>query len=136
MDFTDLYQQVILDHNRSPRNFGELADATHHADGHNPLCGDRLTLSDVRAFTTLLRFDPVYFTHFKCDKKRLREYPNVWGFTLELAQMPAVRPTIDVPQIKFHYFHSHSRLNPRGVVPKGPDIDWELPHGRDRQYGQ
>ena len=91
------------------------------------LCGDRLTEADWRLFTTLLRFDPVYHTHFKCNLKRLVDYPALWAYTRRLYQHPAVRPTVNFDHIKAHYFKSHRWINPTGIVPKGPIVDFEEP---------
>ncbi|HMR11528.1 MAG TPA: glutathione S-transferase family protein, partial [Polyangiaceae bacterium] len=95
------------------------------------LCGANLTEADLCLFSTLLRFDPVYHYHFKCNLKRLRDFPNLWGFTLELAQIPQIQQTIFLPAIKQHYLRSHPTVNPTRVVPLGPEIDWEAAHGRD-----
>ena len=89
------------------------------------LCGDRLTEADWRLFTTLLRFDPVYHTHFKCNLKRLVDYPALWAYTRRLYQHPAVRPTVNFDHIKAHYFQSHRWINPTGIVPKGPIVDFD-----------
>jgi glutathionyl-hydroquinone reductase len=91
------------------------------------LCGDRLTEADWRLFTTLLRFDPVYHTHFKCNLRRLVDYPALWAYTRRLYQHPAVRPTVNFDHIKGHYFQSHRWINPAGIVPKGPILDFEEP---------
>ena len=91
------------------------------------LCGDRLTEADWRLFTTLLRFDPVYHTHFKCNLKRLVDYPALWAYTRRLYQHPAVRPTVNFDHIKAHYFKSHRWINPTGIVPTGPIVDFEEP---------
>lgn len=89
------------------------------------LVGDRLTEADWRLFTTLLRFDPVYHTHFKCNLKRLVDYPALWAYTRRLYQHPAVAPTVNFDHIKGHYFQSHRWINPTGIVPKGPIVDFE-----------
>jgi putative glutathione S-transferase len=94
------------------------------------LAGDRLTEADIRLFTTLVRFDPVYVGHFKCNLRRLVDYPNLWPYTRELYQHPAITPTVDFHHIKHHYYRSHESVNPTGIVPKGPIIDWDQPHGR------
>ncbi len=94
------------------------------------LCGDRLTEADWRLFTTLLRFDPVYHGHFKCNLRRLVDYANLWGFTRELYQVPGVAETVDIEHIKRHYYASQLDVNPTGVVPSGPDIDYAAPHDR------
>ena len=96
------------------------------------LLGERITEADWRLFTTLVRFDPVYVGHFKCNRRRLIDYPNLWGFTRELYQWPGVQETVSFEHIKRHYYASHSTINPTGVVPKGPEIDFSAPHDRDR----
>jgi putative glutathione S-transferase len=83
----------------------------------------------------LYRFDLVYHFHFKCNLKRLRDYPNLWGYTRELYQLPKVRQTCFPDQIKQHYYTSHESINPRRHVPLGPFIDFDEPHGRDRHPG-
>ncbi|MBT3070419.1 glutathione S-transferase family protein [Rhodomicrobium sp. Az07] len=96
------------------------------------LCGERITEADWRLFTTLLRFDPVYVGHFKCNIRRIADYPNLWGLTRELYQWPGVKETVNFQHIKGHYYQSHKTINPTGIVPVGPDIDYGAPHGRDR----
>jgi len=95
------------------------------------LAGERLTEADWRLFTTLVRFDAVYHGHFKCNLKRLVDYPNLWDYTRELYQMPGVAETVDLFHIKHHYYGSHRAVNPSGIVPKGPALDFDLPHSRD-----
>ena len=95
------------------------------------LAGDRITEADLRLFTTLVRFDPVYVGHFKCNLRRLVDYANLWPYTRELYQHPGIAPTVDFLHIKQHYYGSHETVNPTGIVPKGPIIDWDEPHGRD-----
>jgi len=99
---------------------------------HRWLVGDRLTEADIRLFTTLLRFDPVYHGHFKCNLRPLHEYPALWGFTREIAQKPGVAATIEMTHIKRHYYESHRTINPTGIVPQGPVLDLTAPHGRER----
>lgn len=94
------------------------------------LVGDRITEADWRLFTTLVRFDPVYVGHFKCNIRRLVDYPNLWGYTRELFQVSGVSATVNFDHIKSHYYGSHGTINPTGVVPLGPEIDYSLPHGR------
>jgi putative glutathione S-transferase len=96
------------------------------------LTGGRITEADWRLFTTLVRFDPVYVGHFKCNIRRIADYPNLWAFTRELYQWPGVARTVNLRHIKAHYYGSHESVNPTGIVPLGPDIDFEAPHGRDR----
>jgi putative glutathione S-transferase len=91
------------------------------------LAGDQVTEADWRLFTTLVRFDPVYVGHFKCNLRRLVDYPNLWAYTRELYQMPGVAETVDFHHIKHHYYGSHASVNPTGIVPAGPLIDWDEP---------
>ncbi len=95
------------------------------------LVGNQITEADWRLFTTLVRFDAVYYNHFKTNKKRLIEYPNLWTYTRELYQVPGVADTVNMDHIKTHYFASHRSINPTGIIPRGPDIDFLIPHGRD-----
>ncbi|WP_336972854.1 glutathione S-transferase family protein [Alcaligenes sp. PF14] len=94
------------------------------------LTGTQLTEADWRLFTTLIRFDPVYVGHFKCNLRRLIDYPNLWNYMLELYQMPGVASTVSLDHIKTHYYSSHRHLNPTGIVPAGPVLDLNGPHGR------
>jgi putative glutathione S-transferase len=94
------------------------------------LIGGKLTEADWRLFTTLVRFDPVYVGHFKCNRNRLVDFPNLWGYCRELYQIPGVAETVDFFHIKHHYYASHETVNPSGIVPKGPAIDFTAPHGR------
>ncbi|MFO0875758.1 MAG: glutathione S-transferase family protein [Gemmataceae bacterium] len=96
------------------------------------LAGNHVTEADWRLFTTLLRFDPVYHGHFKCNLRRLADYPNLWGLTRELYQWPGVAETVSFLHIKGHYYQSHRTINPTGIVPKGPLLDLMAPHGRER----
>ncbi len=112
--------------------FETLADLEDRLAGQRYLAGDRLTEADWRLFTTLMRFDPVYVGHFKCNKRRLADHPNLWGFTRELYQMPGIAETVNLDHIKRHYYGSHESINPHRIVPKGPDIDYSEPHGRER----
>ncbi|MDG4867588.1 glutathione S-transferase family protein [Guyparkeria sp. 1SP6A2] len=95
------------------------------------LVGDEITEADWRLFTTLVRFDPVYFGHFKCNRNRLVDFPNLWAFTRELYQWPGVADTVNLTHIKHHYYRSHDWINPTGIVPKGPELDFRAPHGRE-----
>ncbi len=94
------------------------------------LCGDVITEADWRLFTTLIRFDAVYVAHFKCNLRPLWSYPNIWGYTRELYAVPGVKSTCNFEHIKNHYFQSHRTINPHGVVPAGPILDYDAPHGR------
>lgn len=94
------------------------------------LMGDTLTEADIRLFTTLVRFDPVYVGHFKCNLRRLVDYPNLWAYTRDIYALPGVADTVHMDHIKTHYYASHKSINPSGVVPAGPDIDFSEPHRR------
>jgi putative glutathione S-transferase len=94
------------------------------------LCGSQITEADWRLFPTLLRFDLVYFGHFKCNIRPLTNYPNLWAYTRELFQWPGVRDTVNFEHIKRHYYESHQNINPTRLVPLGPVLDFESPHGR------
>ncbi len=94
------------------------------------LMGDRLSEADWRLFTTLVRFDPVYVGHFKCNIRRLTDYPNLWAYTRDLYQHEGVADTINMHHIKDHYYGSHETINPTGVVPVGPALNLNEPHGR------
>ncbi|MEE4301313.1 MAG: glutathione S-transferase family protein, partial [Pseudomonadales bacterium] len=100
------------------------------------LAGDVFTEADVRLFTTLVRFDAVYHGHFKCNLRRLRDYPNLWAWTREIAQFDAVRGTIDLQHIQRHYYESQRTVNPSGIFPIGPVVDFDAPHDRSRLAGQ
>ncbi|WP_372893346.1 glutathione S-transferase family protein [Rhodosalinus sp.] len=94
------------------------------------LMGDRITEADWRLFTTLIRFDTVYHGHFKCNRRRIVDYPNLWGYTRELYQWPGVRETVNLEHIRRHYHYSHASINPYRIVPVGPALDLDAPHGR------
>ncbi len=94
------------------------------------LMGDRLTEADWRLVSTLFRFDLVYHTHFKCNRRRIMEYPNLWGFTRELYQWPGIAETVRPDHYVRHYYFSHESINPHRIVPINPRIDWSEPHGR------
>ena len=99
---------------------------------HRYLMGEQLTEADWRLFTTLVRFDPVYHLHFKCNRKRLVDYPNLWAYTRELYQVPGVADTVNMAHIVRHYHYSHESINPHRIVPINPVIDFDAPHGRDQ----
>lgn len=96
------------------------------------LTGDRLTEADWRLFTTLVRFDPVYVGHFKCNLRRIADYPNLSNYLRDLYQVPGVAGTVNMLHIKSHYYGSHVSINPTRIVPVGPQLDYEAPHDRDR----
>ena len=95
------------------------------------LTGDRLTEADWRLFTTLVRFDLVYHLHFKCNRRRIIDYPNLWAYTRELFQMPGIAETVNFDHIVRHYHYSHESVNPHRIIPINPVLDWSKPHGRD-----
>ncbi len=94
------------------------------------LIGDHITEADWRLFTTLLRFDPVYYGHFKCNLRRIADYPNLFGYLCDLYQQPGVAATVSMEHIKGHYYASHRSINPSGVIPFGPEVDLAVPHRR------
>lgn len=94
------------------------------------LMGDRLTEADWRLFPTLVRFDSVYHLHFKCNRKRVVDYPNLWAYTRELYQVPGVAQTVNLDHIVRHYHYSHDTINPHRIIPINPILDFEAPHGR------
>lgn len=96
------------------------------------LTGSTITEADWRLWTTLVRFDPVYFGHFKCNLRRIVDYPNLWGYTCDLYQQPGIAETVDIPYIQAHYYGSHESINPHRILPVGPDIDYSVPHDRAR----
>ncbi|MGD1885129.1 MAG: glutathione S-transferase family protein [Paracoccaceae bacterium] len=96
------------------------------------LMGERLTEADWRLFTTLVRFDAVYHGHFKCNRARLIDYPNLWAYTRELYQHPKVAETVNMAHIVRHYHYSHETINPHRILPIGPALDFDAPHGRDQ----
>jgi putative glutathione S-transferase len=110
--------------------FEALDEIDRHLADHRYLAGATLTEADIRLFTTLIRFDAVYHGHFKCNRQRLEDYENIPGYVREIFQLPGVEDTVDFEHIKTHYYASHRTINPTGVVPLGPDIDYRAPHGR------
>jgi putative glutathione S-transferase len=96
------------------------------------LAGDRITEADWRLFTTLVRFDPVYVGHFKCNLRRISDYHNLSNYLREIYQMPGIAETINLHHIKHHYYVSHDMINPTGIVPIGPELDYDAPHDRAR----
>lgn len=101
-----------------------------HLSENRYLMGERLSEADWRLFTTLVRFDPVYHLHFKCNRKRIIDFPNLWAYTRELFQMPGVADTVSFAHIIRHYHYSHDSINPNRIIPVGPDLDFGAPHGR------
>ncbi|WP_249979101.1 glutathione S-transferase family protein [Vreelandella olivaria] len=100
------------------------------------LAGEWLTEADIRLFTTLIRFDAVYYGHFKCNFKRIEDYPNLANYVREIYQWPGVAETVNMDHIKRHYYYSHDTINPTRIVPAGPLLDFQRPHDRERLPGQ
>lgn len=103
--------------------FAALDELESHLEEHEYLVGNKLTEADWRLFTTLIRFDSVYYGHFKCNVKQLSDYDNLWQYTKNLYNHPGVAETVDFKHIKEHYYRSHKTINPNGIVPAGPELD-------------
>jgi len=112
--------------------FARLDALEERLAGRRYLVGGQLTEADVRLFTTLVRFDAVYHGHFKCNLRRLVDYPHLWGYARDLYQTPGFGETVSLDHVKRHYYMTHDRLNPSRIVPLGPLVDWSAPHGRAR----
>jgi putative glutathione S-transferase len=113
--------------------FATLDWLEHRLAQSRYLLGDQITEADWRLATTLFRFDAVYHGHFKCNRRRIVDYPNLWPYARELYQVPGVAETVRLDHITQHYYRSHETINPTRIVPLGPDVDWRQPHGRDRR---
>ncbi|MFT7286949.1 MAG: putative glutathione S-transferase [Halieaceae bacterium] len=111
--------------------FAELDHLDAHLSTHRYLCGETLSEADIRLFTTLIRFDAVYHGHFKCNRQRLEDFAALAAYVRDIYQLEGVAETIDFEHIKTHYYASHGTINPTGVVPLGPEIDYRQPHGRE-----
>lgn len=113
------------------REVGKLFEALdkleNHLSTHSYLVGEQLTEADIRLFTTLVRFDAVYFGHFKCNIKSLVDYPHLWDYTKRLYHHQNIAETVNFDHIKQHYYGSHRTINPTRIVPVGPELDWTLP---------
>lgn len=119
------------------RLFTALDWLTERLGAQRYLVGDSITEADVRLFTTLVRFDPVYHGHFKCNREKLSEMPVLWAYARDLFQTPGFGDTVDFVQIKEHYYVVHRDINPTGIVPAGPDLsNWATPHGRESLGGR
>ena len=116
--------------------FNTLDEMDQRLDEQRFLMGDRLTEADWRFFTTLVRFDAVYYVHFKCNRRRIADFPNLSGYLRDLFQVPGVKDTVDFEHIKQHYYFSHDRINPTRIVPLGPLQILDAPHDRDRFRGE
>lgn len=111
--------------------FGALETVEERLSTQRYLIGDEITEADWRLFTTLIRFDAVYVGHFKCNLKRIVDYPNIWGYLRDLFQQPGVSETVNIDYIKAHYYGSHETINPTLIIPKGPALDFFSQHHRD-----
>ncbi|MDU8499107.1 glutathione S-transferase family protein [Pseudomonas syringae] len=100
------------------------------------LTGKHLTEADIRLFTTIVRFDAVYYSHFKCNLRRIADYPNLSNWLRELYQWPGIAETVNFEHIKGHYYASHRTINPTGIIPKGPALDLQAGHDRERLSGE
>ena len=119
------------------RLFTALDWLSERLSGQRYLVGDTITEADVRLFTTLARFDPVYHGHFKCNREKLDEMPVLWSYARDLFQTPGFGDTVDFVQIKKHYYVVHADINPTQIVPAGPDLsNWLTPHGREALGGK
>jgi putative glutathione S-transferase len=114
--------------------FAQLFDSFDWLEGllteRRYLLGEQVTEADWRLFPTLVRFDEVYNLHFRCNRRRVVDYPSIWGYARELYQWPGVAATVAMAQIKRHYYTTHDELNPKRIIPVGPGYDWSEPHGR------
>ena len=113
------------------RVFETLDEVEELLRGRRYLAGDRITEADWRLFPTLVRFDSVYYSHFKCNRRRIVDYENLWAYTRELHERPGIADSIDMAQIKRHYYTTHDSINPNRIIPEGPEIDFTAPHGRE-----
>ncbi|QCC48440.1 glutathione S-transferase family protein [Halobellus limi] len=125
-DTQEAYENAVEDVFAALDHWEEVLDDQRY------LVGDVLTEADVAMFATLVRFDHVYHTHFKCNRRAIHEYPNLWNYTKDIYQTPGVAETVNVDHITRHYYMSHGDVNPKRLVPTGPDIDFSAPHDRDR----
>lgn len=116
--------------------FRELDDLEAHLQDNRYLAGQHFTEADIRLFTTLIRFDAVYYSHFKCNERRIADYPHLSNWLRELYQWPGIAATVDFAHIKGHYYASHRMINPTGIIPKGPAQNFAEPHDRNRLPGQ
>jgi len=114
------------------RLFAGLARCEEKLSRQRYLCGGAVTEADWCLFTTLVRFDAVYYSHFKCNLRRISDFPNLWNYLRDLHQIPGAGETVDFEHIKGHYFGSHAFLNPSGIIPRGPVLDFLEPHDRGR----
>jgi putative glutathione S-transferase len=122
----EAYEEAFLD------LFGTLDQLEDRLSRQRYLCGGEITEADWRLFTTLVRFDAVYYSHFKCNLRRIADYPNLSNYLRDLYQVPGVPETVNIDHIKRHYYASMLHINPSGIVPLGPALDFEARHDRGR----
>ena len=122
----DVYESAVSD------LFDALDRIEERLSGQRYLLGNQITEADWRLFTTLVRFDPVYVGHFKCNIRRIADYPNILNYVRELYQIDGIAETVNMDHIKQHYYASHDTINPTGIVPVGPDLTYDQPHNRNR----
>ncbi|MEE4786690.1 glutathione S-transferase family protein [Pseudomonas alliivorans] len=115
--------------------FAELGELENLLGEKRYLAGEHLTEADVRLFTTIVRFDAVYYSHFKCNQRRIADYPNLSNWLRELYQWPGIAETVNFEHIKGHYYASHRTINPTGIIPKGPALNLQSSHDRERLSG-
>ena len=125
----ELYREAVL------KLFGALDRVEEILRNCRYVAGNVLTLADIRLFTTLVRFDAVYVGHFKCNIRRIVEYPNIWNYVKDIYQTSGIMETVDLHHIKKHYYVSHNKINPTGVVPEGPVINFLEAHDRASRFG-
>lgn len=122
----EAYDEAVVD------VFNALDTLEVRLESRRYLTGNTITEADWRLFTTLVRFDAVYVGHFKCNLRRIVDYPNIWGYLRDLYQVPGIEETVAMDYIKTHYYGSHETINPTRIVPVGPYIDFNAPHGREQ----
>lgn len=120
----EAYEEAVFD------VFNALDVLEVRLESRRYLTGNTITEADWRLFTTLVRFDSVYVGHFKCNLHRIVDYPNLWGYLRDLYQIPGVAETVNMDYIKMHYYGSHDTINPTHIIPVGPEINFNAPHGR------
>lgn len=120
----DAYEEALFE------LFAALDNMEARLQDKRYLTGDTITEADWRLFSTLMRFDAVYVGHFKCNIRRIVDYPNLWAYLRDLYQVPGIADTVNMDHIKTHYYGSHATINPTGIIPVGPALDFDLPHQR------
>lgn len=123
------YEQAVSELFDALDRYNELLSTQRY------LAGEVLTEADIAMFTTLVRFDDIYHTHFKCNRKKIREYPELWNYLKELYQLPGVADTVNLAHIREHYYTTQTDINPKQIVAVGPSYEFETPHNRDRLPG-